>query len=286
MLSAGSDGVSAVNEISIADGTVKVQESYEGLEARIINISGGEIDITSSDDGLNATDKRASASADMEQSAGDDGEGRRKDFQGGRGDFGGGMGDTQADANINISGGVVRISAEGDGVDSNGYLTVSGGELYVTGPSNGGNGALDYGIDAVISGGVVVAAGQSGMAQNFGPESTQGTILVNTQQQNAAGSEIMLFDSTGRRLVAWTMEKDYNSVVVSCPEIEEGSSYTVQTGEVTTEVVMDGLVYGEGFGFGFGGGRSEFQGGRPDFGNGERPEGMPQPPDLSDDAHE
>lgn len=280
VLSAGSDGVSAVNEISIADGTVKVQESYEGLEARIINISGGEIDITSSDDGLNATDKRASASADMEQSAGDDGEGRRKDFQGGRGDFGGGMGDTQADANINISGGVVRISAEGDGVDSNGYLTVSGGELYVTGPSNGGNGALDYGIDAVISGGVVVAAGQSGMAQNFGPESTQGTILVNTQQQNAAGSEIMLFDSTGRRLVAWTMERDYNSVVVSCPEIEEGSSYTVQTGEVTTEVVMDGLVYGEGFGFGFGGGRSEFQGGRPDFGNGERPEGMPEPPDF------
>jgi len=340
VLSAGSDGISALNEISIAGGTVTVQESYEGLEARIINISGGGVDITSSDDGLNATDKRASASADMEQNAdmaaksaekdlgnadmavkmangdsgkredtrdtktertGDDGEGRRKDFQGGRGGFGGGMGDTQADANINISGGIVRINAEGDGVDSNGYLTVSGGELYVTGPSNGGNGALDYGIDAVISGGVVVAAGQSGMAQNFGPESTQGTILVNTQQQNAAGSEIMLFDSTGRRLVAWTMEKDYNSVVVSCPEIEEGSSYTVQTGEVTTEVVMDGLVYGEGFGFGFGGGRSEFQGGRPDFGNGERPEGMPEPPDfengerpegmpeppdLSDDAHE
>ena len=279
VLSAGSDGISALNEISIAGGTVTVQESYEGLEARMINISGGGVDITSSDDGLNATDKRASASADTAQNAdmavkmADGDSGKRENMKKG-------MGDTQADANINVSGGVIRINAEGDGVDSNGYLTVSGGELYVTGPSNGGNGALDYGIDAVISGGVVVAAGQSGMAQNFGPESTQGTILVNTQQQNAAGSEIMLFDSTGRRLVAWTMEKDYNSVVVSCPEIEEGSSYIVQTGEVTTEVVMDGLVYGEGFGFGFGGGRSEFQGGRPDFGNGERPEGMPERPDF------
>lgn len=309
VLSAGSDGVSAVNEISIAGGSVTVKESYEGLEARVINISGGKIDITSGDDGLNATDKRASASADTEQNAdmavktadgdfgkregtgdtqtertGDDGEGTRKDFQGGRGGFGGGMGDTQADANINISGGVVRINAEGDGVDSNGYITVSGGELYVTGPSSGKDGALDYGIDASISGGIVVAAGQSGMAQNFGAGSTQGTILVNTQQQNVAGSEIALFDSTGRKLVAWTMEKDYNSVVVSCPDVKEGSSYTVQTGEITTEIVMDQLVYGEGFGFG--GGRSGFQGGMPDFENGERPGGMPEALDLDNGARE
>lgn len=293
VLSAGSDGVSAVNEISIAGGSVTVKESYEGLEARIINISGGEIDIISSDDGLNATDKRASTSADTAQNAdmatktADGDVGKReaakgtkterdgKDFPGG---FGGGMGDTQADANINLSGGVVRINAEGDGVDSNGYITVSGGALYVTGPSSGKDGALDYGIDASISGGIVVAAGQSGMAQNFGADSTQGTILVNTQQQNAAGSEIALFDSTGRKLIAWTMEKDYNSVVVSCPDIKAGSSYIVQTGEITTEITMDGLVYGEGFGFG--GGRSGFQGGMPDFGNGERPEGMPEPPDF------
>ena len=163
---------------------------------------------------------------------------------------------------------------------------MSGGELYVTGPSNGGNGALDYGIDAMISGGIVVAAGQSGMAQNFGADSTQGTILVNTQQQNTAGSDIVLLDSEGRELVAWTMEKAYNSVVISCPEIESGSSYTVKTGDVETRVTMDSLVYGDGFGFG--GGRHDFQGGErpegmpepPEFENGERPEGMPEPPEF------
>ena len=92
-------------------------------------------------------------------------------------------GDTQQGANINISGGVIYINAEGDGIDSNGYLTVSGGEIYVTGPSNGGNGALDYGIEASISGGVVVAAGQSGMAQNFGSDSTQCAMLINLDKQ-------------------------------------------------------------------------------------------------------
>ncbi|MDE7203677.1 MAG: carbohydrate-binding domain-containing protein [Lachnospiraceae bacterium] len=302
LLNAESDGINAINEINIAGGTITVEKSEEGLEARLINISGGEIDITSSDDGLNATDKRSSAVSseavfDMNTSMGNmsdkhtadrksdsssdkNTDEKKKDFQGGRGGFGG-MGDTHNDANIHISGGVVRINAEGDGVDSNGYLTVSGGELYVTGPSNGGNGALDYGIDAAINGGIVVAAGQSGMAQNFGSESTQGTILVNTQQQNAAGSDIVLLDSEGSELIAWTAEKAYNSVVVSCPEIRSGSSYIVKTGDVSTEVTMDSLVYGDGFGFG--GGRHDFQGGgrpegKPDFQNGGRSERMQQPP--------
>jgi hypothetical protein len=165
------------------------------------------------------------------------------------------MGDTQEDANINISGGIVYINAEGDGVDSNGYFTMSGGELYITGPSNGGNGALDYGIDATITGGIVVAAGQSGMAVNFGSDSTQGSMLVNTSSQNEAGTQIVLKDSDGNKIIEWTMEKQYNSVVISCPEIVDGGTYTVEMGDSSTEVTMDGLIYGDGFSGGMRGDR-------------------------------
>jgi hypothetical protein len=176
------------------------------------------------------------------------------------------MGDTQEDANINIAGGIIYINAEGDGVDSNGYFTMSGGELYVTGPSNGGNGALDYGISATITGGIVVAAGQSDMAVNFDSDSTQGSILVNTSSQNEAGTQIVLTDSNGNKIIEWTMEKRYNSVVISCPDIVDGGTYTVQMGDNSTEVTMDGLIYGSGFGMGggFGGGKdaSTFGGGR------------------------
>jgi hypothetical protein len=247
-LSVESDGMSAVNEIYVADGYIKVEKSYEGLEARIVNICGGAVDITSSDDGLNATDKRSTAST---KSTGKDP-----------------MGDTQSDANVNISGGIVYINAEGDGIDSNGYLTVSGGEVYVTGPSNGGNGALDYGIEATITGGKVVAAGQSTMAVNFGSNSTQGAMLVNTSSQNEAGTEIVLTDSEGNKLIEWTMDKSYNCVVISCPEIVDGATYTVTMGDNSTEVTMDGLIYGSGFGMGGGG----FGGGR---GNGQRPDQKP-----------
>jgi hypothetical protein len=250
-----SDGMSAVNEIYVAGGNIVISKSYEGLEARLINIVGGVIDITSSDDGLNATDKRdedSSQSSDNNK----------------RGGFGGDpMGDTQEEANINIAGGVIYIDAEGDGVDSNGYFTMSGGELYVTGPSNSGNGALDYGIAATVTGGIVVAAGQSGMAVNFGSDSTQGSMLVNTSSQNEAGTQIVLTDSDGNNIIEWTMEKRYNSVVISCPEIVDGATYTVKMGDTSTEVTMDGLIYGSGFGMGGGFGGGGFDKGNFDKGN-------------------
>ena len=265
-LSAGSDGITALNELNISGGRIVIDALNEGLEARVLNLSGGELEITAQDDGLNATDKRT----DIDTDTGTDAEtaaDTEKNFRGG------GKGKSHSQASIKISGGVIRIDAEGDGVDSNGSFYMSGGELYVAGPSSGGDSALDYDIEASISGGIVVAAGQSGMAQNFGEASTQGAILVNTSAQNAAGSDIVLLDSEGKELLAWTMQKSYNSVVISTPEIQAGSSYTVKTGDLSTEVTMEGLIYGEGGGFG---------GGRQGFKKGERPEGKPELSDFQE----
>jgi len=266
-LSAGGDGITALNELNISGGRIVIDALNEGLEARVLNLSGGELEIKAQDDGLNATDKRTdidlgtNTETDAETAADTE-----KDFRRGKGK-------SHPQASINISGGVIRIDAEGDGVDSNGSFYMSGGELYVAGPSSGGDSALDYDIEASISGGIVVAAGQSSMAQNFGEASTQGAILVNTSAQNAAGSDIVLLDSEGKELLAWTMQKSYNSVVVSTPEIKAGSSYTVKTGDLSTAVTMEGLIYGEGGGFG---------GGRQGFKKGEHPERKPEPSDFQE----
>ncbi|MCM1261515.1 MAG: carbohydrate-binding domain-containing protein [Butyrivibrio sp.] len=258
-LKAKSDGISAMNEVCIEGGSIIIADSYEGIEGRIINISDGVISLNASDDGINATDKRENTDNNTD------------------GMQGGMMGDVQSDASINISGGVTMVNAEGDALDSNGYIIVTGGEVYVAGSSGGQDGALDYGIDASISGGIVVAAGQSNMAQNFGSNSTQGSILVNTNTQNVAGSDIVLLDKDGNTLVEWTMGKSYNSVVVSCKEIADKESYTLMTGDTKTEVTMDGLIYGGGFGTPGGmGGRGGFggHGGMGGFNGGERPEGF------------
>ena len=215
--------------------TISVTSCYEGLEAQTINISGGEIDIVASDDGVNAAGGNDSSSTANEF-------GKRDMF------------DTDKDASITISGGVLRVSAEGDGLDSNGYLTISGGETYITGPTNSGNGSLDYGIEAVIQGGIFIAAGASGMAENFGDASTQGCILVTTDRQDA-GSSIALSDASGSSLITWVSDKAYDCVLISLPEIKEGSSYTLQAGNFSQEITMDTLLYGTGSGMGFGGGR-------------------------------
>ena len=143
----------------------------------------------------------------------------------------------------------MHINASGDGIDSNGDLTVTGGETYVSGPTNRGNGALDYAGEATISGGIFVAAGASSMAENFGDSSTQGAMLV-TVSSGTAGSTISLCDSSGSQLISWQADKEYNSVVISCPGITEGETYTLTTDGSTTQITMSSLIYNSGGGMG------------------------------------
>ncbi len=97
----------------------------------------------------------------------------------------------------------------------------------------------------------MVAAGSSGMAQNFGTSSTQGSMLV-TLNSCSAGSTITLTDSDGNTLVSFTPEKSYSSVVISCPELTVGETYTLTTGSSSTEVTLSSLITGTSSGMGGG----------------------------------
>ena len=96
-------------------------------------------------------------------------------------------------------------------------------------------------------------------------------VTVNSQ---AAGSAVSLSDSSGNELVSWTPEKEYNSVIISCPEITTGQEYTLTTGSDTTQITMDSIVYGTGNGMGGnpgnggGPGNGGDMGQKPDDGNG------------------
>ena len=256
-LSAGDDGIHADREVRIGGGTLTVTRSYEGIEARIVDISGGEIAVTARDDGINAA-------------GGNDGS-----YSGGL--FPGDPFAADGDAAVNISGGTVFINAEGDGLDSNGTLNVSGGAVYISGPTMGFNGAIDYGTDARITGGTVIAVGAAEMAENFGPDSAQGSILLFLSARQETGTEVSAADADGNVLAAFLPEKDYASVLVSTPELVLGGSYTVTAGAESRTVTLTELIFGRGRGMsgGFGGHMGQGHFGGPGGPEGDGPFGGP-----------
>lgn len=120
------------------------------------------------------------------------------------------------------------------------------------------------------------------MAQNFGSNSTQGSILLNVQ--GAANSEITITDSSGSVLASFTPSKKYSCAVISCPNLKQGETYTVTAGGSKTSVTLDSLIYGGGQGGPMNGGGQNGNpmngGNRPDNNGGQngndRPGGNPQ----------
>ena len=256
----GDDGFHADSELSITDGIISITDSYEGLEASVLSISGGRIGIRASDDGLNAAGGSDSSSI-----------GNRP----GAGMFSSSTGE------IYISGGYIYVDADGDGIDSNGSLSVTGGTVLVCGPTSDGDGALDYDGTATVEGGVIVAIGSSGMMQGFSEASGQGAIACTFDSQSA-GTPIVLTDSDGNVIASLTSDKAYSSAVISAPGLEVGGSYrlvagvshegadehgfadggTVDGGTVLCEIELTSSIYqSEGLGGGAPGGMSGNMGG-------------------------
>lgn len=151
---------------------------------------------------------------------------------------GGGMEEATDYNLIQISGGKIYINASGDGIDSNGNLTVTGGEIYVDGPTSGGDGALDCSGTALISGGTVIAVGSSGMAENFDSSSAQGSMITTVSDSMITG-DITLKDSDGNTIVSYSPSKEYSSVVISCADLKEGETYTLVAGDTSTSVSLN-----------------------------------------------
>lgn len=244
-LSSGDDGIHADESLKITDGTIDVTKSYEGLEGKNIEISGGTISVVAADDGINAA-------------GGDNG----SYF---------GYGGASDDYYITISGGDITVNAGGDGIDSNGTIAQSGGVVTVFGPTNSGNGALDYERSYAMSGGTLIALGSMGMAQT---PSTLSQPCLSINASAAAGDTIEVRDGSNV-IISVTTPKNAQSLIFSTEKFKSGTEYGIYVGGslVTTVTATDGVAGNGGSGQGgFGGGRPGGQqgglGGQGGFGGG------------------
>ena len=283
-ISVGDDAIHAEGLLIITGGDIDVSKSCEGVEGDKILVTGGDIDVISSDDGFNAA-------------GGSSGSGDNHDGFGGGPGMGGVYMDADSDAYIFITGGTININANGDGIDSNGCIGITGGSVYVLGPSDNGNGAMDYGICAAITGGEIVAVGGSGMAQGFGDESTQCSALVNFDEWVDAGETITLTDSDGKEVLSYRVDMKFNSVVISTSDMKQGDNYTLTVGDQNSTFTLDDITYSEGSGGmqrpggNLDNGGMQRPGGNSDDGNMQRPGGnsddgnMQRPGGNSDDGN-
>lgn len=271
-ISSGDDGMHADSALLVNGGTITVTESYEGLEGLNITINDGKIDITASDDGMNAAGgndasgfggrggdgfkgmqapdaaqkpddtsdntQEPNDTSDTAQTTGNITVAAQK--QDNTSDTAQNT-DTASDDEMwmVINGGYVHVLAGGDGLDSNGDLTINGGEVYVDGPSDNGNSAIDYGEKSsfYINGGTVVAVGSSGMAEDVSTDSKQQVAFVKLDSQVDAG-DVILKDADGNEIISYTVQKKYDCVIISTADLKAGQIYTLSASGNESEVSL------------------------------------------------
>lgn len=216
-----SDYVLNIGASGTAGPTINITSCYEGLEAATLNIFSGNLSITATDDCLNA------ANSDL----------------------------TGYSFSMNISGGTINAyTSSGDGFDSNGTLTISGGTVNVWSANTADNQPLDADGTITISGGTVLAAGgSSGMGMNlsasqaydtFGGSSMGGGNMGgqpggrasgNSGSSSASvtkGSTISIKNGSSSVFSA-TALCNASYIFFSSPSLTSGTSYTLYSGSTS-----------------------------------------------------
>ncbi|MCC7205839.1 MAG: carbohydrate-binding domain-containing protein [Anaerolineae bacterium] len=208
-ISAVGKAVHASYNMEINDGEITVLTSDEGLEAGFITINDGTIRITATDDGINISEPDDIPNPSLYL--------------------------------LRINGGYTVVDAAGDGIDSNGSVEMNDGVVIVNGPTETGNGALDYDGTFTISGGLLVAVGSAGMPAAPGQTSSQPSLLVNFDAALDAGTLVHIQSSDGDDVLTFAPTKTFQSLAFSSPELVQGESYVIYSDGEVNGTARDGL---------------------------------------------
>lgn len=267
-IATGDDGVHGDSYLYITDNAdINISKSYEGIEAAKIYVQGGKTIVVSTDDGANAAGEEPTedaitlSSTDIVEFAGPGG------FGGGNQGPNWGGEDSSNYGYLEISGGLLYIEAEGDGFDSNGDGVIKGGIVLVNGPTSGGNGVFDIGDNnntLQITGGIVIGAGTSDMAVTPTATNNSQYYVVTSGSSSSgggfgggfggnssssgfstqsAGKAFKLTDSSGNEIVTYVPSKQYSWVLISTPEMSNGT-YTLNYGGSVTGGTFTNGNYG------------------------------------------
>lgn len=223
-ITSGDDGIHADEAITVNQGKITISKSYEGIESTVVTLNDGTIDVTASDDGINVAGGNDASSVS----------GRPGQNQ---------FADTGVNF-LNINGGYLTVDSGGDGLDSNGSITMTAGTVLVNGPTNNGNGSIDYNGTFTLSGGFLCAAGSAGMAEAPSTSSEQYALSMTFSEIQQAGSMVHIVNTQGEDILTFVPTKNYQNIVLSSSKLKQGETYTVYVGGSSTGTSQDGLYSG------------------------------------------
>jgi hypothetical protein len=207
------DGLDADNQLIIDAGVITIERSHEGLQGKQIVLNGGDIAITSNDDGVSVSS---------------------------------GNNAVTDDTFAVLAGGSLAIHATADGIDSNGRLLISGGAITTVHTGRGlqndkGESATIYEpIDTdrgyQITSGTLYALSDSDF-QYPSDASTQHVLLLkikdadtpdyNTGATKSAGTRIVITDSSKTIVADYTADRPFGRMLISVPAFATGEIYSL-----------------------------------------------------------
>lgn len=196
-ISSANDGLKSETSITIKGGTVNITKSYEGIESKYIYLQGGNTDVVSTNDALNAT----------------------------MGTTSGGTESNDASL-LSISGGVHYISGA-DAIDSNGNFSMTGGTVISNGPSSGAEEYSDINGTCNFNGGIFIGCGSAQMQKSPSTTSTQPCLYMKSTFSSSTLYSVVI----GSTVVATFKPKNGGGAcLVTSPQITKGSTYTIYSG--------------------------------------------------------
>lgn len=202
-ITSGDDALHADNVFQLDEAEININKCFEGVEACAIEVYGGKLNVTSIDDGITANNSLI----------------------------------TDYDFHFFMENGDVTINSKDDGLSSNGWIQISGGNLLIHGSET--KSALDSEKGILINGGNIIALGVGGLVEVPAINSTQCYVCITTPTPQTSNNNITVIDSEGSELINIKNLNKYQSALISLESLEEGKTYSFTIGNQNYKTTLE-----------------------------------------------
>jgi hypothetical protein len=259
----GGDGVSATTDVIVAGGSLTATTgggattapgtaSTKGVKAGVsVVLSDGQVNLNSSDDGINSNNLITVDGGTLTVASGDDAVHANtaltvsagtvtvtRSYEGLEA-----MQTTLAGGTVTVTATDDAVNAAEEGVDEfrpapNAFIRVTGGVVTVSGGTDGldSNGAL------TMTGGTILATGLTASTSTL-PTSGQAWVAYSFPANQPAGTVVHLATATGTQLASFRSTRVLKGVIFDLSSLTRGTSYRIYTGGSVSGTDAGGGLY-------------------------------------------